>query len=398
MSEDQSRKTNKTRTQEVAAIGAVSGRGDKDKCAEVVVELDGQGHEPLADLNNPCQKWLEEKLTSDAQDFWGIFFLFHSQKLKNGSLKQLGSVFFTNLSGAEDSVELPFYIAAFPYYKDVIARSSAIASDFAQSLGPSLPEIEDVLARLNRYPEEGIRCLEGLTPSDNFQALADSISRFVSVMEECSGSIATAKMTSAMLPYIEFREDTIPAFENLFRAAASSIWTAFEVLAADLWEYCMNSAPAKLILGAMKEARGTEVEGLTQKQISVDLLGKYGFNLAGVMGTVLKQKFDFSSVGGMEMAYKVLFSGNRVFPKELIPELYLLEQTRHLIQHRAGVVDEKFVKATGTSLPIGARLTVNSRELTSFKRTVIMASLILLAQADEIMAAQEPLLELSDPL
>jgi len=117
-----------------------------------------------------------------------------------------------------------------------------------------------------------------------------------------------------------------------------------EVLASDLWEDALNLEPAKLGMPALKGEGAQELKGIDQKQISVDFLAKHGYNLSSVMGSLLKPKFDFTSVQGIEKAYRTLLGQPSVWTQGVHDSLFVLEQTRHLIQHRAGIVDQKFIE------------------------------------------------------
>jgi hypothetical protein len=86
----------------------------------------------------------------------------------------------------------------------------------------------------------------------------------------------------------------------------------------------------------------------------VGLAARHGFDLRHCLGTVLKSKFDFTSVSGIQKAYKV-FVPNDEFIERLLadPELGELEATRHVIVHRAGKVDEEYRRRTKSKLPVG---------------------------------------------
>ncbi len=78
-------------------------------------------------------------------------------------------------------------------------------------------------------------------------------------------------------------------------------WTAFECLAADSWETALNESALRLgqrALSAIPDDASVE-DGLTRKHVAVGLLAKYGFDLRKKLGTILRQKFDFSSLAGI---------------------------------------------------------------------------------------------------
>jgi hypothetical protein len=161
------------------------------------------------------------------------------------------------------------------------------------------------------------------------------------------------------------------------------IWTAFEYLAADLWVGSLNQSTtlAQRILASMSnEVIGTP--GLSRRQIDVGLAARYGFDLRHSLGTILKPKFDFSNVDGIEAAYKGAFGGCGEI-EQLRDDLRQLEQVRHLIVHRGGVMDDKFLKLSGLKGKKGANLTLTLPQVTDFMVTVALSGMSLLKIVDE---------------
>lgn len=125
------------------------------------------------------------------------------------------------------------------------------------------------------------------------------------------------------------------------------IWTAFECLAGDLWVASLNHATklGQRILSSIPHD-DAEKFGLSRRHIDVGLAARYGFDLRRSLGTVLRSKFDFSSVDGIEVAYKQAFGIVSPLHETDCATLSELEQVRHLIVHRGGVADDKFLKLT----------------------------------------------------
>jgi len=84
------------------------------------------------------------------------------------------------------------------------------------------------------------------------------------------------------------------------------------------------------------------------------------------MGTLLKRKFDFTSVEGVQYAFKAIFKKPSP-PEEIFQSsaLWLLEATRNVVVHNASIVDEQFTEATknmklgyveGQPLPLDSKL------------------------------------------
>jgi hypothetical protein len=165
-------------------------------------------------------------------------------------------------------------------------------------------------------------------------------------------------------------------------------WTAFECLAVDGWETALNESTVGLGQPAFKHitiGSGAD-EGITARHVPVSLLAKYGFDLRKKLGTVLRTKFDFTSVAGIRQAYKTAFADQEKLARILVdPKLTHLEATRHLIVHRGGLVDEEFIKRTGSSFPIGRAIPLDEEEIASLLDAMKTAGCGLLAFVDECL-------------
>jgi hypothetical protein len=159
------------------------------------------------------------------------------------------------------------------------------------------------------------------------------------------------------------------SMQVLYSAAISASWTALECLAADLWVASLNESPLPLAQTAITSLDQQEPGELTSKQIPVGLAARYGFDLRRCLGTLLKPKFDFTSVSGIQRAYRVFGTTDdyltKAFAGSLLGEL---EATRHLIVHRASVVDADYKKRTDSPLPLGSRLTFTEEKAAAFAR------------------------------
>jgi len=72
------------------------------------------------------------------------------------------------------------------------------------------------------------------------------------------------------------------------------------------------------------------------------------------MGTILKPKFDLTSLGNIRKAYDAAFGKSQEVEEVFASnDIRLLEASRHVIVHRAGIADDDFMKTPGSS-EIGA--------------------------------------------
>lgn len=137
------------------------------------------------------------------------------------------------------------------------------------------------------------------------------------------------------------------AYVTLGHNSLVNSWTLFEALTKDLWRYVLNSKPHIFIHQLLKSRNNSlnDVEGINGKQISMNLLSKYDFNISEHLGDILSPKYDFTSVKGIKIAFKELL---KLAPEDLAfldkKELNQLEISRHLIVHNAGIIDEDYLK------------------------------------------------------
>jgi hypothetical protein len=167
------------------------------------------------------------------------------------------------------------------------------------------------------------------------------------------------------------------------------VWTAFECLAGDLWATSLNHATflGHRVLNSTS-SEDTEKSGLSKRHIDVGLAARHGFDLRRSLGTILKSKFDFSGFDGIEAAYKQAF-GTCGDLEKYIDTLKELEQVRHLIVHRGGVADGKFVKATKLKAKPDKMLSLKLSRVGSYMVSVTLSCVALLHVVDEWFAAQQ---------
>lgn len=184
------------------------------------------------------------------------------------------------------------------------------------------------------------------------------------------------------------RPEIGPAFRLLRLFGTTGAWTAFECLATDAWVTALNARPLSLGQRALTVSpEGGSQDGLTSKQVSVKLLAKYGFDLRAHMGTVLKPKFDLTSLSNITRAYNAAFGKYRqldeVFDSR---DLDLLEASRHVIVHRAGIVDEEFrsrTKRMDLDYPLGIQLPLDGKTVSRLANSAIEAGCRLIAFVDD---------------
>jgi hypothetical protein len=148
--------------------------------------------------------------------------------------------------------------------------------------------------------------------------------------------------------------------DTLMTSQVLLIWAAFETMAGDLWEAAVNAHPQTLARLGGKLGRDKD----KGKTLPMHYLEQHGYNLEHVMGTVLRDhRFSFAKLDNIEKAYRSAFpDGSKPGSEEFWQDASLkaICALRNLIVHKAGVVDEDFLKTRGPH-PQVAHLSLNER-------------------------------------
>lgn len=136
---------------------------------------------------------------------------------------------------------------------------------------------------------------------------------------------------------------------GLLGAVIMMNYAAFESLATDLWELALNSDPS---------LAANWLEKNNDKQIKLSEFAGQNFDLSKSMGSFLlrSNKVSFTSLNSITQAYEHAFGSSAKVCFQPWKELHVTEQVRHLLAHRGGLTDAKFLK-TVSAEPAYASLT-----------------------------------------
>ncbi len=181
----------------------------------------------------------------------------------------------------------------------------------------------------------------------------------------------------------QYGPDLLASMRVLRLSVLSGSWTAFECVATDCWEAALNRGHSSLARRALSTLPDEPGE-ISSRQIPVGLAARHNFDLRNCLGSILKTKFDFTSVSGIKKAFKSAFSEtDELFELLDEPLLTELEATRHLIVHRAGVVDEEFKRRAGAKLPIGTLLEFDDSQVKKFSDCAAQSGTAILLFTDD---------------
>lgn len=159
------------------------------------------------------------------------------------------------------------------------------------------------------------------------------------------------------------REAFSPAVDALVMSLLIGTWTAFEVLAGDLWEAAINHHPTGLArLAGTRTRIRPKKDSQSQKKVSADeksillrdieRVAKGKYDLSSLMGTLLRPRHNFTTLVGIREAYSVAFSDDlgsstRGIDSILADDVFdALSLLRNLLVHKSGFADEEYVNGS----------------------------------------------------
>jgi hypothetical protein len=160
-------------------------------------------------------------------------------------------------------------------------------------------------------------------------------------------------------------KSSIGAIQASMMSYLTTGWTIIETMSADLWESALNAHPSSLanLTGAPKRLKGgqTNQSGSVSKEsksVRLDEISKHEFNVAHKMGTILRGRFEFSSLDGIREAYASAFDKESAEIDRAITDKSLdaLSAIRNVIVHRDAVADTEYIRKAKflSSLPPAA--------------------------------------------
>ncbi len=180
----------------------------------------------------------------------------------------------------------------------------------------------------------------------------------------------------------------------IFNSMLVQSWTAFEVLCGDLWEAAINAHPGVLsdLKGnkRWKVAGGEQGDDESKKHVQIKFLQMHKYDLRDKMGTVLRERFSFSVLPSIRLAYSQAFSKDHDQIKAAIEHTSfdVLAAVRNAIVHKAGIADKEFrdtVKRLGifVDVPVGGRIALDGGVLNSILKPAFANVIELFASVDQ---------------
>jgi hypothetical protein len=257
-------------------------------------------------------------------------------------VRDVAAAFITNVTQVVEAARAPIEIAFWSR-----AQQTAIDEAHVEVWGDlmprrmddaQMPEFDQALARLRQKFQDEVEANPNEYGERMFRAMGQ-----LEVFQKNNAAIRTG-------------------LGAVLRGMVSGMWTAFEILASDLWETALNAHPAGLaeLKGKRTDstpppkkpfsALGPEGDSKdSSRLVKLSYLQAHSYDLSHLMGTVLREKFNFQILDGIRNAYIQAFDESHTSVREAIlhPSLTILAAVRNVLVHQAGIVDDQFLKEYG---------------------------------------------------
>jgi hypothetical protein len=185
------------------------------------------------------------------------------------------------------------------------------------------------------------------------------------------------------------------ATEFALMSYLTSAWTAFETAAGDLWEAALNQRPQGLAdLNGKKRYRKTDRANDSgpkfEKSVKLDLIRSQEWDTRNRMGTILRDKFAFTTLAGIREAYETAFykKADDIDSAVLNDGFDELSVLRNVIVHKSGRADAEYISkaksiASLPQLQKGESLELDGKVVSDLIHKVTIATYDLTYRVDE---------------
>lgn len=166
--------------------------------------------------------------------------------------------------------------------------------------------------------------------------------------------------------------EVVECVATSLRQATALLWAAFEMVANDLVEVLLNARVELL------ESGGEFLAALRQSGMKVSSAMQTEFRESSMPGTLFVERYRMQSLRAIERLFACLNPDNesqeRVFKSPLLKGL---AERRNVIAHRAGIVDERYLRATSDEQTKGTLIEIQPTWFQLATGEVAAAGLIL---------------------
>lgn len=206
------------------------------------------------------------------------------------------------------------------------------------------------------------------TESTERQALEEARRRMTDFVHSEDGVQVLSLGVCSFLVSVTENDAVRLAANELLRQGTVLVWGSLEVLVRDVFKAYLNANPSS----AMKLLEDpTARRRFPFKTIPLETLAEHQFDVSREMGGILTDAHDLGDLGSIKVFLKNLFPDSEGLRQALDQrELWLLNQRRHVIVHRRGIVDAKYLENTGDQADTGTRIRISPRDFERYLEIV----------------------------
>lgn len=222
---------------------------------------------------------------------------------------------------------------------------------------------------------------QGLSVEANNQALQTAQAKLAAELADENGQKAIyGQIRSELLQGLDDAEAALAAQELLNQGAVGA-WTAFEVFAKSVAKSVVNSQPTKGL--ALIKSDSTKAYFGGKGAIPAEILEEHQFDLTNSMGDAIFRSTKLESLSVIRAVFEILFPNSSEISHALKnKQLWMLNQRRHLIVHKRGIIDRHYLENTEDNFSPGERLRIQGDTLHNYLNMVRDLALTI-ANADE---------------
>lgn len=283
------------------------------------------------------------------------------EALALSEVRDLAAAFFENISAVLQTAGIPVTLASSAAHGSHWQRIHS--AERIRSLKLSAFETEDDLALQERrdtlaHEVASRRMSEFVESQEGRDATAADACRFL------ISSLKSSALKAA-------------AAELLLQGEVLA-WSSLEGLARDLLEFILNREPKRIAALMADPAARQRIPA----RMTLEEMATFNFNLTSCLGTLVVAQQDLSDIKSIRTLIPALLGGDGSVTVSLGERnLWNLSQRRHLIVHRRGIVDGKYLDAVGGSDALGEKIVINPDDLERDIRAVASAGVEMLIRA-----------------
>lgn len=207
---------------------------------------------------------------------------------------------------------------------------------------------------------------EDLTDEEEKAAYATASRKMREFVDSADGSTVLMQAVVRDLDHhLRSAVVSLAAYDLLAQTLVST-WSVFEVFCTDFIIAFVNHNPTR----SKDIIERAELKAYFGKpSLDIALIGEHGFDLSMSMGTLLFQNKRLDNLTVIKSVMRALFDNSDV-STALGDQLWQLNQRRHLIVHKRGIVDKEYLSRTSDNVPLGEQLPINAEDAIAYVQEV----------------------------